>query len=608
MGIRVLSDAMINLVSAGEVVERPASVVKELVENSIDAKAKNIIIEIKNGGKKLIQVSDDGLGIPKNDIRLAFISHATSKIFEESDLEKILTLGFRGEALASIAIISKLDLITYFQNESCGTHYKINGGEEIFLKDCAQRKGSVFSVKDIFYNTPARMKFLKQDITESNFITSIVNNIILSHPEISFKFIRDNKQIVSSIGDGKISSAILRVFGKDFFENLIEINYSSDLFLINGFISNPSIKNSKSKIQNLFINGRWVKNKIISNAIESALENEYQNTKIPFVLYLKMPPEFLDVNVHPTKIEVRFANEKLIFEFIYNSIKNAIIINQKKLFFISDSNNNINNINNNNIKLNKEKIISENNFLHDNILLPELSENYLNNSKNTEKINNKSEVQKFCEKKINNNNIIEINPEKNQEINNFIENNIKIIGEIFNCFLIIEYKNEIILIDKHAAHERIIFENLNKNKLEKNSQILLSSIIVNLAIKDYDIILNNLENIKKIGYDIEDFGPGKFIIRAVPVYLDQKDIQNSLCEIAEFLSKNKSGENLENLKKIYSQIACKSAIKSGKASFSNEIKELIKKLIETGIKNCPHGRPVYILISKDDIYKKFLRK
>lgn len=602
MGIRVLSDAMINLVSAGEVVERPASVVKELVENSIDAKAKNITIEIKNGGKKLIQVSDDGLGIPKNDIRLAFISHATSKIFEESDLEKILTLGFRGEALASIAIISKLDLITYFQNESCGTHYKINGGEEIFLKDCAQRKGSVFSVKDIFYNTPARMKFLKQDITESNFITSIVNNIILSHPEISFKFIRDNKQIVSSIGDGKISSAILRVFGKDFFENLIEINYYSDLFLINGFISNPNIKNSKSKIQNLFINGRWVKNKIISNAIESALEDECQNTKVPFILYLKMPPEFLDVNVHPTKIEVRFANEKLIFEFIYNSIKNAIVNNQKKLFCFLNKNN----INNNNLD-------SENNFLHDNIILPELSENYLNNSKNTEKINNKSEVQKFCEKKINNNNIIitKISPEKNQEINkinNFIENNIKIIGEIFNCFLIIEYKNEIILIDKHAAHERIIFENLNKNKPEKNSQILLSSIIVNLSIKDYDIILNNLENIKKIGYDIEDFGPGKFIVRAIPVYLDQKDIQNSLCEIAEFLSKNKSGENLENLKKIYSQIACKSAIKSGKASFSNEIKELIKKLIETGIKNCPHGRPVYISISKNDIYKKFLRK
>ena len=596
MGIRVLSDNMINLVAAGEVVERPASVVKELVENSIDAKSKNIIIEIKNGGKKLIQVSDDGLGIPRNDVRLAFVSHATSKIFSESDLEKILTLGFRGEALASIAIISKLDLITYFKNEYCGTHYKISGGEEIFLKDCAQRKGSVFSVKDIFYNTPARMKFLKQDTTEGNFIASAVNHMILSHPEISFKFIRDNKQIISSIGDGKISSAVFRVFGKDFFENLIEINYNSNLLYINGFIGNPNLKNTKSKIQNFFINGRFVKSKIISNAIEAALESECQNVKIPSVLYLKMPPEFVDVNVHPAKTEVRFASEKLIFELVYNSVKNAIMLNQKKLFALASA------------KIYEKKLIteSESDFLHDNIILPKLSENYFDKKTNTEEIK-----QEIFEQKSDN---FEKNQEQKSNIiesKNFIseiESNIKIIGEVFNCFLLIEYKNELILVDKHAAHERIIFENLNKNNFEKGSQILLSSITVNLSIKDYDLILNNLENLRKIGYDIEDFGPGKFIIRAIPVYLEEKDIQNSLFEIAEFLSKNKSDKNFENLKKIYSQIACKSAIKAGKASFLSEIKELIKKLIETKITNCPHGRPIYFSVSKDDIYKKFLRK
>lgn len=596
MGIRVLSDAMINLVAAGEVVERPASVVKELVENSIDAKSKNIIIEIKNGGKKLIQVSDDGLGIPRNDVRLAFISHATSKIFSESDLEKILTLGFRGEALASIAIISKLDLITYFKNESCGTHYKISGGEEIFLKDCAQRKGSVFSVKDIFYNTPARMKFLKQDTTEGNFIASAVNHMILSHPEISFKFIRDNKQIISSIGDGKISSAVLRVFGKDFFENLIEINYNSNLFFINGFIGNPNLKNTKSRIQHFFINGRFVKSKIISNAIEIALESECQNIKIPSVLYLKMPPEFVDVNVHPAKTEVRFASEKLIFELVYNSVKNAIMINQKKLFALASA------------KTYEKKIIteSESNFLHDNINLPKLSEKYFD-----KKIDTKEIKQEIFEQKLDNNKINQEQKSNIIEPKNFIEeieNNVKIIGEVFNCFLLVEYKNELILVDKHAAHERIIFENLNKNNFEKSSQILLSSITVNLSIKDYDLILNNLENLQKIGYDIEDFGPGKFIIRAIPVYLEEKDIQNSLFEIAEFLSKNKSDKNFENLKKIYSQIACKSAIKAGKASFLSEIKELIKKLIETKITNCPHGRPIYFSVSKDDIYKKFLRK
>lgn len=594
MGIRVLSDAMINLVAAGEVVERPASVVKELVENSIDAKSKNIIIEIKNGGKKLIQISDDGTGIPRNDVRLAFISHATSKIYEESDLEKILTLGFRGEALASIAIISKLDLMTYFKNEPCGTHYKIYGEEEIFLKDCAQRKGSVFSVKDIFYNTPARMKFLKQDATEGNFIASAVNRMILSHPEISFKFIRDNKQIISSIGDGKISSAVLRVFGKDFFENLIEINYSSDFCSINGFIGNPNLKNTKSKIQNFFVNSRFIKSKIISNAIESALESECQNTKVPSVLYLKMPPEFVDVNVHPAKTEVRFASERAIFELVYNAVKNAIMLSRKKLFALASA------------KTYEKKIMSESDFLHDNIILPKLSENY-----NEEKINTEEIKQEFYEKKSDN---FEKNQEKKLNIiepQNFIaeiEDNVKIIGEVFNCFLLVEYQNELILVDKHAAHERIIFENLSKNNVEKSSQILLASITVNLSIKDYDIILNNLENMQKIGYDIEDFGPGKFIIRAIPVYLEEKDIQASLCEIAEFLSRNKSGTNFENLKKIYSQIACKSAIKAGKASFLSEIKELIKKLIETKFTNCPHGRPIYFSLSKDDIYKKFLRK
>ncbi len=594
MGIRVLSDAMINLVAAGEVVERPASVVKELVENSIDAKSKNIIIEIKNGGKKLIQISDDGTGIPRNDVRLAFISHATSKIFLESDLEKILTLGFRGEALASIAIISKLDLMTYFKNEPCGTHYKIDGGEEVFLKDCAQRKGSVFSVKDIFYNTPARMKFLKQDTTEGNFIALAVNRMILSHPEISFKFIRDNKQIVSSIGDGRISSAVLRVFGKDFFENLIEINYSSDFCSINGFIGNPNLKNTKSKIQIFFVNSRFIKSKIISNAIESALESECQNTKVPSVLYLKMPPEFVDVNVHPAKTEVRFASERAVFELVYNAVKNAIMLSRKKSFALASA------------KTYEKKLTSENDFLHDNIILPKLFENY-----HEEKINIEEIKQEFYEKKSDN---FEKNQEKKSNIiepQNFIaeiEDNVKIIGEVFSCFLLVEYKNELILVDKHAAHERIIFENLSKNNVEKSSQILLASITVNLSMKDYDIILNNLENMQKIGYDIEDFGPGKFIIRAIPVYLEEKDIQASLCEIAEFLSRNKYGTSFENLKKIYSQIACKSAIKAGKASFLSEIKELIKKLIETKITNCPHGRPIYFSLSKDDIYKKFLRK
>ena len=291
--IRVLSDNMINLVAAGEVVERPASVVKELIENSIDASATKIEIEIKNGGKKLIRISDNGNGISRNDIRLAFISHATSKISKESDLEKIATLGFRGEALASISSVSKIDLITSAPGESVGSSYKIEGGDEIFLKNCSLRNGTSIVVRDIFYNTPARMKFLKKDVTEGNYISSIVDHAILSHPEISFKFIRNGKLVVSSVGDGNLSSAILRVFGKDFFNSLIEVNYDLNNVRVKGFISDPLLSKSSSKMQNLFINGRWIKNKIVSNAIEASLSDEYQNNKVAFVLNLDVKAEDL---------------------------------------------------------------------------------------------------------------------------------------------------------------------------------------------------------------------------------------------------------------------------------------------------------------------------
>ena len=312
--IRVLSDNMINLVAAGEVVERPASVVKELIENSIDAGATKIEIEIKNGGKKLIRISDNGNGISRNDIRLAFISHATSKISKESDLGRISTLGFRGEALASISSVSKIDLITSALGESVGSSYKIEGGDEIFLKNYSLRNGTSIMVRDIFYNTPARMKFLKKDVTEGNYISSIVDHAILSHPEISFKFIRNGKLVVSSVGDGNLSSAILRVFGKDFFHSLIEVNYDLNNVRVKGFISDPLLSKSSSKMQNLFINGRWIKDKIVSNAIEAALSDEYQNNKVAFVLNLDVPYEIVDVNVHPTKTEVRFSDERLIFE------------------------------------------------------------------------------------------------------------------------------------------------------------------------------------------------------------------------------------------------------------------------------------------------------
>ena len=648
--IRVLSDNMINLVAAGEVVERPASVVKELIENSIDAGATKIEIEIKNGGKKLIRISDNGNGISRNDIRLAFISHATSKISKESDLEKIATLGFRGEALASISSVSKIDLITSATGESVGSSYKIEGGDEIFLKNCSLRNGTSIVVRDIFYNTPARMKFLKKDVTEGNCISSIVDHAILSHPEISFKFIRNGKLVVSSVGDGNLSSAILRVFGKDFFNSLIEVNYDLNNVRVKGFISDPLLSKSSSKMQNLFINGRWIKNKIVSNAVEASLSDEYQNNKVAFVLNLDVPYEIVDVNVHPTKTEVRFSDERLIFESVYNAVKNSLMINKKKIFgfenqiisqkldienkilpqnekiskntseilcdgrmFCDDKQKKIFNFENQVIsrKLDEEeKVLPQNEkipknaseILCDKVVVPEISK-----IKQTQTQTDKNSNY-VLDSYHSDDAYLQKNSTKRIESDNLLKQEIRIIGEIFGCFFVIQHGENLILVDKHAAHERIIFENLTSNSRKSCSQVLISSITLNFSNLEYDILINNIEYINEIGYKIEDFGLGKIIVREIPAYLDEKDIQSSLCEIASFLMKRNSECEIYDLKRIYAKIACKSAIKSGKYSSCEEIKKLVNDLMESQVATCPHGRPIYISVTKDDIYKKFLRK
>ncbi len=599
--IRVLSDNMINLVAAGEVVERPASVVKELIENSIDASATKIEIEIKNGGKKLIRISDNGNGISRNDIRLAFISHATSKISKESDLERISTLGFRGEALASISSVSKIDLITSTPGESVGSSYKIEGGDEIFLKNCSLRNGTSIMVRDIFYNTPARMKFLKKDVTEGNYISSIVDHAILSHPEISFKFIRNGKLVVSSVGDGNLSSAILRVFGKDFFNSLIEVNYDLNNVRVKGFISDPLLSKSSSKMQNLFINGRWIKNKIVSNAIEAALSDEYQNNKVAFVLNLDVPYEIVDVNVHPTKTEVRFSDERLIFESVYNAIKNSLMINKKKIFgFENQIISQKLNVENKILPQNEEISKNASEILCDKVVVPEISK-----IKQSQTDKNSNYV---LDSYHSNGTYFQKNSTKKIESDNLLKQEIRIVGEIFGCFFIIQHGENLILVDKHAAHERIIFENLISNSHKSCSQVLISSVTLNFSNLEYDILINNIEYINEIGYKIEDFGLGKIIVREIPAYLDEKDIQSSLCEIASFLMKRNSECEIYDLKRIYAKIACKSAIKSGKYSSDEEIKKLVNDLMESRVTTCPHGRPIYISVTKNDIYKKFLRK
>ncbi len=619
--IRILPDNIINLVAAGEVVERPSSVVKELIENSIDAHSTKIEIEIKNGGKKLICVKDNGDGIPRCDIKTAFLRHATSKIYNEEDLEKILTLGFRGEALSSICSVSKVQIFTSFAGESSGTKCEIEGGKEISLSDCASFKGTSIFVRDLFYNTPARIKFLKKDITEGHFIGSLVDHLALSHPEIAFKFIKDGKLIFQTPGDGKISSAISRIFGIDFFRSMLELEYSWNNVKVKGFISNPLVSSSSSKIQNFFVNGRWVKDKVISNAIEFSLKDEYQNNKVSSVVYLTLPAEAVDVNVHPNKTEVRFENEKIIFDVIYNAIKNCIR-NKKNSDFTSIKSS-ISPITRKNIYdkseiscINKEmpsirertinvfNDLKKKSILGDEVVVPKVTA--LDDKKNVDYMGSSIELNKTSNEQV----ILDrpVNKFANLAIDSYLNDEFKILGEVFSCFIIVQYRDQIIFIDKHAAHERLIFEKISKSDYKKNVQMLISPIVIDLSKEEYDCLIENINLVNDIGYYLEDFGYGKVLVRGVPMYITSQSAKYSILEIANFLLKNKSCVRIDDLRKVYSQIACKSSIKAGIVSSHAEIECLVKRLIKSGVSNCPHGRPIYFTVTKNQVYKKFLRK
>lgn len=620
--IRILPDNIINLVAAGEVVERPSSVVKELIENSIDAHSTKIEIEIKSGGKKLICVKDNGDGIPRCDIKTAFLRHATSKIYNEEDLEKILTLGFRGEALSSICSVSKVQIFTSFAGEGNGTKCEIEGGKEISISDCASFKGTSIFVRDLFYNTPARIKFLKKDITEGHFVCSLVDHLALSHPEIAFKFVKDDKLIFQTPGDGKISSAISRIFGLDFFRSMLELEYSWNNVKVKGFISNPLISNSSSKIQNFFINGRWVKDKVISNAIEFSLKDEYQNNKVSSVIYLTLPAEAVDVNVHPNKTEVRFENEKIIFDVIYNAIKNCIR-NKKNNDFapikssaspiirkniydkseVSCVNKEIPSIRERTINVFND--LKKKSILSDEVIVPKVTT--LNDKKSIPSIRSDNiDLDKSSDEQV----ILDrpVNKFANLAMDSYLNDEFKILGEVFSCFIIVQYRDQIIFIDKHAAHERLIFEKISKSDYKKNVQMLISPIVIDLSKEEYDCLIENMSLVNDIGYHLEDFGYGKVLVRGVPMYINSQSAKDSILEIANFLLKNKSCVQMDDLKKVYSQIACKSSIKAGLVSSHEEIECLVKRLIEAGVSSCPHGRPIYFTVTKNQVYKKFLRR
>nr|WP_294368196.1 DNA mismatch repair endonuclease MutL [uncultured Ruminococcus sp.] len=706
--INVLDKHVAELIAAGEVVERPASVIKELVENSIDAGAKHITVEIKNGGTTFMRVADDGCGIFRDDIKVAFLRHATSKVKVESDLDSISTLGFRGEALASICAVSRLQLITRNVNEEIGTSYEIDGGEEQSFDDAGCPVGTTFVIRDLFYNIPARAKFLKKDVSEGNAVSNIIDKTALSHPEIAFTYIKDGKQVLRTFGDGKLISAIYSVFGKDFAKGLIPVEYQLDAIKVYGYISKPEHSRPNRNMQNFFINGRYIKTRTAMVALEEAFKGSIMAGKFPScVLNMELPCEIIDVNVHPSKLEVRFINERPVFDAIYHAVKSSLMKydSRKKASFkketaFNEVQNKFNPFNNAPAILNKpvsnaseQKLIQEpkrfvpqkterqkneaaepdalqaksddfNPFSDvvfndvktgenkpavsvpesiDDIKVADVTNPFnifsrqaINNSKeeksfkptvksetvqtsphaldkyeksdNTEKISEKNSISKPKEVDVI---VSEESIEKSKEpvlVNNN-QTSIRYIGEAFSTYIIAEKNNkELLLIDKHAAHERMIYEKLKSERAADNKQILLAPVTVNLGKAEYDAAINNLNMFADCGFEVEDFGNSTVIVRCSPQYIPAAEICDCITEMADYIAQGKNDIFTEKMEWFYSNVACRSAIKAGNKSTPEELIGIVKHLEEhPEIKYCPHGRPICIVLTKGEIEKQFGR-
>ncbi len=674
--INVLDKHVAELIAAGEVVERPASVIKELIENSIDAGAKNITVEIKNGGTTFMRVADDGCGIQKDDVKLAFLRHATSKVKLEQDLDGISTLGFRGEALASISSVSRLQLITRNENEEIGTSYVIEGGEEKSFDDAGCPVGTTFIIRDLFYNIPARAKFLKKDVSEGNSVSNIVDKAALSHPEISFTYIRDGKQALKTHGDGKLISAIYSVFGREFASGLIPVEYQLNAVSVSGYISKPVHSRPNRNMQNFFINGRYVKSRTAMAALEEAYKGSIMVGKFPScVLNISLPFDMIDVNVHPAKIEVRFINERPVFEAVYHAVKSSLLQNdnaKQATFRNNTAFNDIKKFNpftqgspqlqkpSQNRADNAER--KQTDFFSE-LDIPEkpskppagidrapladagnpfdiYSRQAVRNEKQKERrieeykqkaAESKAEiplidpafeasesgrpesVDSLVQQKIDieSENPVTVTEKQNSQptLLDIQEDEIKYIGELFDTYIIVEKnKKEMLLIDKHAAHERIIYEKLRAEKAGSSAQILLQPITVTLGKEEYDAAINNLGMFSDCSFDVEDFGNSSVIVRSAPQYIDATEVADCITEMAGYIAQGKTDIYTEKMDWFYANVACRSAVKAGNKNSAEELIDLIKTLEKNPqIRYCPHGRPICIVMKKSEIENQFGR-
>ena len=660
MKIQVMPKHMADLIAAGEVVERPASVIKELAENSIDAGATALTIEIKGGGSAYMRVSDNGSGILKEDLPLAFQTHATSKIRTEADLEGIATLGFRGEALASICAVSKVEVLTLAEGESIGSLYRISGGEEQALESAGCPKGTTVVVRDLFYNTPARMKFLKRDVTEGNYVAAVVDRIALSHPEVKITFIREGKQVFTTNGDGKLYNAIYAVLGGAFAKSLLPVDESLGGIRVSGFISKPLQCRANRSMQYFFLSGRQIKSVTAMSALENAYKNSIMVGKVPAcVLHIDMPAEAVDVNVHPAKTEVRFSDEKAVFDTIYYACKNALmeqdtpkeIVFEKKNvvkkppqpqqqsleafapkaepkadFWQQQSASAFQSQAQKQAEVPKKESRSPSAEAVDFLAAAtspaapyraarvniDIAFDEEDEAPASETAAPKAEPQTQT--------VTAEQPKQPEQAEEAVPapaaqeaaaptpaEPFRVVGEIFKTYIIVEQGKEVLFIDKHAAHERMLYEQL-KAQAHSDPQMLIEPMNVTLSKEDYDAVIAAAETLQQSGFIVEDFGAGTCIVRAYPMVLEHEDIQAVLEETAGYLRQHKRDFSTEALDWLYHNVACRAAIKAGNFTSRFEMEGFVEKLLSMpDIRYCPHGRPVMVVMTKYQFEKQFGR-
>lgn len=622
--IVLLDEYTINKIAAGEVVDRPASIVKELVENSIDAGATQIAVEIKNGGIKYLKITDNGSGIKKDDVRIAFERHATSKIRKEEDILNITSMGFRGEALASVAGIAKVTLMTRNIDEEIGTKYVIEGGNEIEFSDLGWNKGTTIIVENVFYNVPARYKFLKKDYTEAGYIEDSITRLALIHPEISFKYINNGKSIISTTGDGNIDTVVYSIFGKEAMQNLIPVDYEYQGRKIIGVVGNPNLSRSTRQNEFTYINSRFVKDKMMSKALEDAFEQSLSIGKFPFaVINVNVHPSEVDVNVHPAKLEVKFQDESIIYSTIYHGVKNAVKNYEESIspFREADIDSyKIKNIQNNIVEENRIDV-SAVNYVDNSETNPPSNLSFVEESKEpshsiyhiensyNENMNlgiRLDEVANVKEK-------VEM-PVSVQEVLTEVEQSkieYKFVGNVFNTYIIIEINERMYIIDQHAAHERLLYERIKENYYSKSreTQMLLIPALVELKNFEKVLVDENKEMFENAGFIIEDFGDNGIKISGIPNVgydLDYKEM--FLDGVDELMGASKTTKE-EKEKRFLATLACKAAVKGNMGITKEEQISLLDEMMK--LENpftCPHGRPTAYEISKYEIERRFLRK